>query len=67
MPKKIAVVMFASLLVLSAPSALGQVGDDDDDVIAVPGVPDATASALLAGCAAAGIAGFRFFLKKTNR
>lgn len=66
MSKKIAMLLCASALLLSGSGVLGQIGDDDDDIVAPPlrTVPDAGSTALLAGCAVAGLASLRFYFKK---
>ncbi|MHC1768716.1 MAG: VPDSG-CTERM sorting domain-containing protein [Verrucomicrobiia bacterium] len=66
MSKKIAMLLCASALLLSGSAVFGQIGDDDDDIAAPPPrtVPDAGSTALLAGCAVAGLASLRFYFKK---
>ncbi len=67
MSKKIAMLLCASaLLLLSGSAVFGQIGDDDDDIAAPPPrtVPDSGSTAMLAGCAVAGLASLRFYFKK---
>jgi hypothetical protein len=81
MSKKLAILLFASGLIFSGAHAFAH-GDDDDDhsgpghgseeyrkkvtTSKVSRVPDAGSTALMAGCAVAGLAGLRFFLKGRN-
>jgi hypothetical protein len=66
MKLKLGSILFASVLFASLPSAKAYISDGDDYTPPSSPVPDGGSSAMLALSAAAGLAGFRFCLKKKS-